>query len=284
MKMNEKHIPCDNNGNDYLYRIGLFAQINHITVKTLRFYEEQGILLPAKTDEETGYRYYTMGQMDTLHRILALKEAGFTIEDIKRLETAEDKEALLRRKKNEILAKIAQLTLQLSKMEGYMSEGVASISFPVMIKRLPPVKCAIMESTINSYDELFTLMPQMGEYMYECGCECAVPEYCFTAYLDDGFKEDNIRIQTCQAISAHKKDSDKLMFKVLPETDAACVFHRGSYSSLPETYAAVLRYVETNNYEICGNIRENYIDGIWNKDSEEEWLTEIQVPVKAKGI
>ena len=44
----------------------------------------------------------------------------------------------------------------------------------------------------------------------------------------------------------------------------------------------MIRYVEENGYEICGNIRENYIDGVWNKDSQEEWLTEIQVPVKKR--
>ena len=38
-------------------------------------------------------------------------------------------------------------------------------------------------------------------------------------------------------------------------------------------------FIEENGYEICGNIRESYIDGVWNKESEEEWLTEIQIPV-----
>lgn len=78
MNMNEKH-SCAEKTADHLYRIGLFAQMNRITVKALRFYEEQGLLLPAKIDGESGYRYYTMSQMETLHRILALKEAGFTI-------------------------------------------------------------------------------------------------------------------------------------------------------------------------------------------------------------
>ena len=45
-------------------------------------------------------------------------------------------------------------------------------------------------------------------------------------------------------------------------------------------YEMVLKYVEDNNYEIVGEIRESYIDGVWNKMSENEWLTEIQVPVR----
>lgn len=63
---------------------------------------------------------------------------------------------------------------------------------------------------------------------------------------------------------------------------AACIYHKGSYDSLPMSYAAVIGYIEENDYCICGNIRESYIDGVWNKDTAEEWLTEIQIPVDFK--
>ena len=46
------------------------------------------------------------------------------------------------------------------------------------------------------------------------------------------------------------------------------------------SYERVLKYVEDNGYEIVGAIRESYIDGVWNKEDESEWLTEIQVPVR----
>ena len=49
--------------------------MNHVTVKTLRFYEEQGLLIPALIHPETGYRYYTLSQMAVIHQITAL-EAG----------------------------------------------------------------------------------------------------------------------------------------------------------------------------------------------------------------
>ena len=54
----------------------------------------------------------------------------------------------------------------------------------------------------------------------------------------------------------------------------------GSYDTLHKSYAAVINYIEENGYEICGNVRESYIDGVWNKDTPEEWLTEIQIPVR----
>ena len=283
MNMNEKH-SCAEKAADHLYRIGLFAQMNRITVKALRFYEEQGLLLPARIDEESGYRYYTMRQMEPLHRILALKEAGFTIEDMKRLNDAGDERSFLLRKKNAILEKIAQLTLQLSRLDGYLMSDGNCLSSPVMVKTIPETVCAVMRRRIDSCDALFTIMPEMGGHMEEAGCTCALPEYCFTEYLEPGFREEQILVEVCEAVTEKKADRGCLRFQTVPEVQAACIYHKGSYEDFPKTYAVILRYIEENGYEIRGNIRESYIDGVWNKDSEEEWLSEIQIPVGKKSV
>ncbi|MGN1025411.1 MAG: MerR family transcriptional regulator [Faecousia sp.] len=283
MNMNEKHV-CPEKTADHLYRIGLFAQMNRITVKALRFYEEQGLLLPAKIDEESGYRYYTMSQMETLHRILALKEAGFTIEDMKHLNASGDERGFLLRKKKALLEKIAELTLQLSKIDGYLMAGGNSLSAPVMVKTIPETVCAVMRRRIDSYDALFDIMPELGGYMEDAGCVCALPEYCFTQYLEPGFQEAQILVEVCEAVTEKKADRGCLRFRTIPETRAACIYHKGSYRDFPKTYEVILRYIEENGYEICGNIRESYIDGVWNKDSEDEWLSEIQIPVVKKSV
>jgi effector-binding domain-containing protein len=69
-------------------------------------------------------------------------------------------------------------------------------------------------------------------------------------------------------------------FKVIEKVEkAACVLHKGPYRDFPKAYNAVLRWVEENGYEIIDNARESYIDGAWNKDREDDWLTEIQFPI-----
>ncbi len=266
-----------------LYKIGMFAQMNHVTVKTLRFYEEQGIVIPAHVDEETGYRYYTMGQMADLHQISALKQAGFTLEDIKSLKNGGDEAGFLNRKKADIMARISELTRQLSVIEGYLAEEGGSLDAPVLIKKIPAVTAATMQKRIKGYDALFEVMPEMGAEMERLGCTCALPEYCFTHYLEPGYKDEQILIETCEAVTEKKEDSDLVKFKEFPEIEAACIYHKGAYEAFPRTYTAILRYIEENGYEICGNIRENYIDGIWNKDTKEEWLSEIQIPVKRRA-
>lgn len=279
MKMNEKHEAFAEKTTPQLYKIGMFAQMNHITIKTLRFYEEQGLLLPAYVDGENGYRYYTMNQMADIQRITALKQAGFTLDDIKLINQGADTAPLLASKKAALLKKIAELTSQIAVIDGYLSGPAGTLDAPVLIRTIPAVTVASMKKRIDSYDELFSLMPEMGAEMERLGCRCALPEYCFTHYLEPGFRDEHILIETCEAVTEKKEDSELVKFRELPEITAACIFHKGSYRNFSESYAAILRFIEENGYKICGNIRENYIDGIWNKDREEDWLSEIQIPV-----
>jgi effector-binding domain-containing protein len=59
--------------------------------------------------------------------------------------------------------------------------------------------------------------------------------------------------------------------------------HKGPYSGLSKAYAFVFKWIEENGYQIADSPRESYIDGIWNKDSEDEWLTELQIPIVRKN-
>ena len=283
MEMKQEHKPCREKTGDTLYKIGMFAAMNHITVKTLRFYEEQGLLMPALIHPETGYRYYTLSQMAVLHQITALKQAGFTLEEIAHIHTGADEEAVLLKKKAELLAKIADLTRQIAVVDGYLSKQKNDLSAPVLIKTIPETTVAFMRIRLESYDCLFERMPEMGKLMEKAGCECALPEYCFTAYPEAGYKDADILADICESVVAAKKENGDLRFKTLPEIQAACVFHKGSYRSFSESYETVLRYIEENGYEIAGEIRESYIDGVWNKDDERQWLSEIQVPVRKKA-
>ena len=282
MEMKHEHMPCEERGGDVLYKIGMFASMNHVTVKTLRFYEEQGLLMPALIHSETGYRYYTLAQMAVLHQITALKQAGFTLEEIARIHSGADEQAVLMKKKAELLAKIAELTRQIAIVDGYLSRKEARLSAPVLIKTIPETTVALMRVRLESYDNLFDRMPEMGALMEKAGCECALPEYCFTAYLEPGYRDSGILVEICESVVEAGAETDRLQFKTLPEIQAACVFHRGSYRTFSESYEAVLRYIEENGYEIAGEIRESYIDGIWNRDDESQWLSEIQVPVRKK--
>ncbi|MDE5950690.1 MAG: MerR family transcriptional regulator, partial [Acetatifactor sp.] len=66
-----------------MYKIGELSKLCNISVKTLRYYDSEGILCPEEIDALTGYRYYSAAQLSDCYRILALKELGFTLEEIR---------------------------------------------------------------------------------------------------------------------------------------------------------------------------------------------------------
>ncbi|MDR0841571.1 MAG: MerR family transcriptional regulator [Christensenellaceae bacterium] len=66
-----------------MYRIGMFSKLGKVTIKTLRHYDEVGLLPPAQVDAETGYRYYTTEQLFKLHKIVALRQMGFSLAEIR---------------------------------------------------------------------------------------------------------------------------------------------------------------------------------------------------------
>src|SRR5260221_10951886 len=65
-----------------MIKIGEFSKLVQVPVATLRYYDQVGLLKPIEVDRFTGYRYYSASQLPRLHRILALKGLGFSLEQI----------------------------------------------------------------------------------------------------------------------------------------------------------------------------------------------------------
>src|SRR5262245_25245010 len=68
-----------------MFRIGDFSRLARVTIKTLHHYDEAGLLTPAHVDPQTGYRYYLATQLETLQRILLLRDLGFALDEIRPL-------------------------------------------------------------------------------------------------------------------------------------------------------------------------------------------------------
>ncbi|MGX7204041.1 MerR family transcriptional regulator [Enterococcus pingfangensis] len=262
-----------------LYRIGMFSKMNQVTIKALRYYDEVGLLRPRFVDPDNGYRYYSSSQLEPLHRLLALRRIGYSIEEIKRVQDGESEQQILQRKKQQLLKEIFERMSMLSQIEGYIQQGEEN--YHMVIKKLPEAIVASTRKIVPNLDTIFSTIPDMGAQMMRAGCVCAVPEYCFSIYHDNEYKEENIDIEVCEAVTEMKEDVGDLKFKYIEEVpEAICTMHKGTYREFPKAYAAAIKFAEDNRYEIIDSARENYIDGIWNKDSEEDWLTEIQIPVK----
>lgn len=269
-----------------MYSIGDFSKINKITPKALRHYDRIGLLKPAMIDERTGYRFYSVEQLSVIRKILMLKELGFALSQIQQIVTEQSAfEDLLKQRERQLKQTIQEEQQRLLRVREYLVKikGERTMSDQVQIKSLPEVIVASMRTKVASYDNYFDIVPKMGEYMKSVGAVCREPAYCFTIYHDGEYRESDIDVEICEAVVAPCQESEKVTFKTISAvSEAACLNHKGPYKTIHETYNRLFQWVADQGYDVSDNPREFYIDGIWNKKIDAEWLTEVQVPVKKK--
>lgn len=268
-----------------MYQIGLFSKINHITTKTLRHYDEIGLLKPDHVDYLTGYRYYTSEQLPRLHQILSLKKLGLSLGEIQNImDQPESVKTFLNLRERELSESIREEKRRLKEVRNWLNyiKGEKNMDYSPIIKELPAVTVASMRTTVPSYDTYFDIVPKMGEEMGRQGAVTQKdPEYCFTIYHDGEYRDRDIDVEVCEAVVKACEDSEMVQYKKIDRVKkAACVLHKGPYSTIREAYIFLFSWIKENGYVLADNPRESYIDGIWNKEDEDEWLTEIQIPVK----
>lgn len=269
-----------------MYRIGLFSKISKTTIKTLRYYDEVGLLRPAHIDEENGYRYYNSDQLVMLHKIIALRQIGFSIDEVLSILKGGNVTEILEQRKAEIENELREAADKLSRIKNYILEKKGSfvMSYEAVVKELPECIVYSKKMIVPSYDAYFQVIPAIGEEVKRANpsLKCAIPEYCFIVYHDGEYKEKDIDIEFCEAVDRIGIETGDIKFKKINSVTAVSVMHKGVYSKLGEAYAYIFKWIEDNGYALIDNPRESYIDGIWNKENEEDWLTELQVPVAKK--
>lgn len=270
-----------------MYRIGLFSKITKVTVKALRFYEEEGLLQPEFTEAATGYRYYSSAQLPRAYKIVSLRQCGFSIPEIREILCGKNIAARFAERKAALEREAIETSRQLTAINHYIDSlgDDSSIPCQVVVKELPRVLVYAKRMVIASFADYFTIFPKLGEDMAAVNPELRCtedPPYCFIMYHDGEFRENDFDIEICEAVTGtgNGKTSEGVVFKTLERvSEAACVLHRGPYATLPKTYAAVFKWIDDNGYIASDCPRESYIDGMWNKEREEDWLTELQVPI-----
>lgn len=263
-----------------MLKIGEFSKLSHITVKALRFYEKEGLLIPSFTDDWTGYRFYETSQLGAAAKIKAYRQLGLSIGEIKAILGGADKRQVLAAKAAELCAQKQDINMRLSLINHILEDE--EMKYEVTEKLIPETIVYYSETVLEKYSDSMQWIPAQGE---EClklnpGIKCSVPPYEFCEYPDGEHKESNIKIRHNEAVTAFGKESENIKFRTLPAAKVISIYHRGAYDAIGEAYAYIMKYAEQNGYKIAGLARECYIDGIWNRESVEEWLTEIQLPVK----
>jgi effector-binding domain-containing protein len=271
-----------------MLKIGDFSSLSQVSIKTLRYYDERGLLSPAHVDPDTGYRYYSASQLSRLHRILALKDFGFSLEQIagclEEKVTVEQMRGMLLLRQAEQQMRVEEEHDRLGRLQSRIRliEQETSMPQEVILKEVPKQWIASVRETIPNYPSIGQLYPRLFTGL---GPGMTHMTMCVALWHDPEHKESDVDAEAGVYMQTPVGAGDGIRVYKLPDCTAASIIHAGSYQRLPEAYDALLRWVANNGYQVAAPIRELYLQSSMPvRQDDESYVTEIQVPVsKAPG-
>jgi len=268
-------------------RIGEFARIGQVSVATLRYYDEYGLLKPNVLDADTGYRSYTFAQLPRLNRILALKELGFPLEQIAQLlekdipfEYLRQMFALKQAQTQEIIeaeqVRLLRLEVRLRQIE---QEGVMP-KYDVLLKQVDPLLIASIREIIPLGTKLGRSHEKILTYLEQQRVPYSSPRILLLhsryKWYDDSM---GIDVEAAVPLTAAVAKDEQVNVRTLQGGLMACTVHTGSNVALGQAYAALHQWLEENKYQIVDVPRQLHLQHVSGTDAP-GYVTELQFPVQ----
>ena len=260
-----------------------------VSPRMLRHYEKCGVFYPAQIDKFTGYRQYSAGQIPLITKIVALRDMGFSIEEINDILPHFEDNAYM---DGVLRAKIATVKLSIQaeqeKLEAlmYMSGIVRKerniMVFEVELKKLPPIKVLSLRGIIPHYRDEGILWEKLAQYIEEN--KILVKGGGYSTFFDEEYKETNPDVEIAVLVDKLDESVGEFIYKEYREISQAATIrfsgpYDGGYDAACEKLA---NWIEKNSYVFAGQLRGHVIISPQEDSNPENWLTEIQVPVERK--
>ncbi|GGZ02564.1 MerR family transcriptional regulator [Streptomyces olivaceoviridis] len=271
-----------------MFTIGDFARHGRVSVRMLRHYDATGLLRPAHVDPVSGYRHYTAAQLARLNRIIALKDLGFSLRQVRDIVDekvgAEELRGMLRLRRAELETAMAAAGARLVQVEARLraieSEGHMPTN-DVVIKTVPGVRVAELTATAASFDPedigpvIGPLYDELFRRLDSAGIAPTGPGV--ASYEDAPEGGGRITVHAAVQVSAPLQDDGAFRVLDLPALDrAATIVHRGSMDTVLPTAQTLAHWIDAGGYRSTGYPREVSLECPENRD---DWVTELQAPV-----
>lgn len=272
-----------------MFKISHFSRLGRVPTSVLRYYDGLGLLEPAHVDSATGYRFYSAEQLPRLHRILALKDLGLSLEQIKVILddalSAEEVRGMLRLKQAELQQHVAEEQARLGRVAARLAHLEQAGRLPsqdVVLKSLAaqPVLAlrtviALPEGVADVLTEAFTTLLPLG--VQPSGQPIVI-------FHDEEFRETDLDVEVAIPVGATTTPAiplprgRSLSLCTLAALDqAACLLHHGTFAEIADSYTALGNWIASSGYDIAGPPREVYLTA---PADDGRSLTEIQYPVQ----
>lgn len=262
--------------------IGEFSRICRVSVKTIRYYDQIGLLKPKYVCRESGYRYYETAQLQDMLLILRLKRYGFSLPEVAASLSSRDPQALrqtLLEKKDAFLRDIQSQQRVLLQMERDIQrierrENIMQTNYEIKTVQIQPKSICFVRRTMSLRD--------FGEAF---GALCAVMEKnrlrpagpFLSVYHDEEFNPESADIE----VGAEVAETAAACVRTLDPGLCCMATHIGPYDDFSPCYAALTEWIEREGYAVSGPPFELYVKGCESGVSPEEYVTEVYFPIRA---
>jgi len=280
-----------------MFRIGEFSKLSRVSVRMLRYYDQLGLLKPSHTDTFTNYRYYSADQLPRLNRILALRDLGFSLDQIVSMLdeelSVEQLQGMLKLKRAEIEQQIQTEQLRMARLEAriqQMNGRAMSNRYDIVVQEVPPQLVATNREVAQDDERIQSMFEELERYVARFEARADRPP--MTIYHDPEYREKEIDAEVIVPLRFAIPSTDEFrVVELLRIPQAACLVHKGSYMAITQAYNALLGWIEANGYRMLGPIREVYLgygaDGLgfelpptYLAKEADQYVTELQLEIE----
>ena len=260
--------------------IGAFAQIGQVTHRMLRHWDQAGLLVPAHIDPFNGYRSYDPSQLDRLHRVVALRQLGFSLDDIAVFladdVSTERLEALLRARRAQVEEEYRTAATRLIEVQHRLRliEKEQNMGAEIVEKSLSAVRLAAGTAIVAEQPEVSGVIgPLFARIAEVIG---SVSGSLRTPIAQYEYGESGLRITAGYEYDGPAQEGIEII--ELPAVERAlCGIHLGTMDRIGQSWQSVHDEIVARGMAPSGPCRELYVRA--ESDDQSDWVTELQQPV-----
>lgn len=270
-----------------MFKIGEFSRITQVSIRMLRYYDEQKLLVPCFIDESNGYRLYSAEQIDQLNRIVLLRDMGFNVKEmrdiLKSWDSGQIRQNLLDqlKKTEETIQAENNRLRQIQGMLNDLEHQGEKLNIEIIMKKLPMQQVLSLRRVVPNYYCESELWAEFGQTLK--GIRNIETLSGFSIYHDLDYREEDVDIEVCVIVDHQNYhiDSDSVISRQVEEVEqAACFMIYGPYSNISRAYREFAiwlerhpeYYMSSENRQVC-HVTAN------DTDRPEEYVTELQIPL-----
>lgn len=272
-----------------MFRIGEFSKLTQVSIRMLRYYDEIGLLKPAKVDLFTGYRIYCANQIPELQKIILLKNLKFS--------TAEIKHIILGGKEVNIVKELQDKKVEINKEIVLEKQRIEKINSAIneIEKKNFKIHCNINFKKVDKILILSTreiiptnfhegiLWNRLYDFIKKENISIKQDVYNNIAmYHDTEHKDENVDVEVGFVVGKLGGNKEGFAYREVDAVEKmAYAMVHGPYENLAKGYEMLAYYLESNKEQMAEKpSRQICHIGVDDTKNPEEYLTEIQIPLK----